>query len=117
MRTITSISHRLIELLRKQEFVKAYTELFSADAESIDPLNPRPGGLKGLSKLIQAEEQFLSKVKIHGIEISEAIHAGSYFSISLVMSFHLEGKERVIDEICVYKVDQGAIISQQFFIS
>ena len=116
MRTITSISDRLIELLRKQEFVKAYTELFNAEAESIDPLDPRPGGLKGLAQLIKKEELFLSKVQINNIEISEAIHAGNYFSISLFMSFRLEDKEGSVDELCVYKVEQGEIVSQQFFV-
>ncbi|MGY3211983.1 SnoaL-like domain-containing protein [Mucilaginibacter sp. HD30] len=116
MRTVRAISHRLIELLRKQEFVQAYNELFNAEAESIDPLNPRPGGLKGLLQLIKAEELFLSKVQIHTIEISEAIHAGNYFSISLFMRFHLEGEDRSIDELCVYKVKEGEIVSQQFFI-
>ena len=117
MQTITSISQNLIKLLRNQEFVKAYNDLFSEEAESIDPINPRPEPLKGLSKLIEAEKLFLSRVEIQSIDISEAIHAGNYFTIRLSMGFFIDGKERNIDELCVYKVSEGKIISQQFFVS
>jgi hypothetical protein len=117
MKTITSISQNLIELLRKLEFVKAYNDLFSEEAESIDPISPRPGPLKGLSKLIEVEKQFLSRAEIHSIDISEAIHAGNYFTIRLFMIFSIDSNKRNIDELCVYKVDQGKIISQQFFLS
>jgi hypothetical protein len=117
MLTTTSISQRLVELLRNREFVRAYTELFSSDAESIDPLSPRPGSLIGLPLLIQAEEQFLSKIRIRDLEISEAICAGSYFSLRLYMQFDLGDVERIIDEICVYQVNHGLIVKQQFFVS
>ncbi|WP_028295627.1 nuclear transport factor 2 family protein [Olivibacter sitiensis] len=117
MQTITSISRHLIQLLRNQQFVKAYEDLFSEDAESIDPINPRPEPLKGLSRLIEVEKLFLSKVEIYNIEISEAIHAENYFTIRFFIAFLIDGKKRNIDELCVYKVSQGKIISQQFFVS
>jgi len=117
MKTITAISQNLIELLRNLEFVKAYNDLFSEDAESIDPINPRPEPLRGLSKLIELEKQFLSRAEIHSVDISDAIHAGDYFTIRLFMIFSIDGNERNIDELCVYKVSEGKIISQQFFVS
>ncbi|SHL90827.1 SnoaL-like domain-containing protein [Mucilaginibacter sp. OK098] len=115
--TATSISQTLITLLRNQEFLKAYQDLFSEDAESIDPINPTPGPIKGLAKLIELEKQFLAKAKIRAITISEAIHSEAYFSIRLFMQFDINGKESSINELCVYKVNAGKIISQQFFIS
>lgn len=115
--TATSISQKLIGLLRNQEFLKAYHELFSEDAESIDPINAKMGTIKGLAKLIELEKQFLTRVKIRAIVISEAIHSGAYFSIRLFMNFDMDGKESSIDELCVYKINAGKIISQQFFIS
>ena len=117
MQPITSISDRLIYLLKNKEFVKALTELFSEDVVSIDPLNPAPGGIKGLGVLIERERDFLTKVSILNLDISEAIHAGNYFSISLFMNFIMNGRKMILDELCIYKVCEGKIISQQFFIA
>jgi hypothetical protein len=55
------------------------------------------------------EKQFLSKAKTNFIDISEVIHAGSYFTIRLFMEFSIDSKEN--------NVDEGKIISQQFFFS
>jgi hypothetical protein len=115
--TATSISQTLIRLLRNQEFLKAYHDLFSEDAESIDPINSKFGPIKGLAKLLELEKQFLAKAKIRAIEISDAVHSEAYFSIRLFMQFDIDGKEGSIDELCVYKVNASKIISQQFFIS
>jgi hypothetical protein len=117
MSGITIISKRLIELVREREFVKALQELFSTEAVSIDPTRPGAEPVKGLSKLIEMERHFLSRVYICDIEVSEAIHAGDYFAIRMFMNFIIEGKERRVDELCVYKVSQGKIVSQQFFIA
>jgi hypothetical protein len=114
MQTVTEISEILIELLREQEFLQAYKRLFSDDAESIDPLNPKESPIKGLDKLIDLETQFLSRATIHQVHISDAIQSGAYFSIQLVMHFSIGGEEKTIDELCVYKVRGTEIISQQF---
>ncbi len=117
MQQTTSISQTLIELLRKQQFLQAYTTLFSPEAISIDPLNAQNGPIKGLPKLIDLETKFLQTSTISHVKISEAIHSGNYFSIQLVMTFSIDGQQKKIDELCVYKVGNGKIISQQFFIS
>jgi anthranilate/para-aminobenzoate synthase component I len=116
MITITEIAHRLSSLCNEQRFVEAYTELFSEHAESIDP-NYKNEPLTGLANLIERERQFLSIVEIHDVKVSEALFAGDYFTVILSMDFTVKGKGRKkIEEICVYKVEYGKIISQQFFI-
>lgn len=116
MQPIASISNKLIELLRNQDFIGAYQDLFSDDAESFDPLNPHPSPLKGLAKLLEREKQFLSEVTILTLEVSDAIQAGNYFAIRLFMQFRLDEKEISIDELCIYKVADGKIVRQQFFV-
>lgn len=116
MQTVTSISENLIELLKKQEFIKAYEELFSQEAESIDPLYSASASLKGLTGLIEREKDFLMRAKINKVDVSEPIHYGAYFTFKLSMNFSIEGNAHNLEELCVYKVSQGKIISQQFFI-
>ncbi len=116
MKTPAEIAEKLKRLLTNLEFLEAYETLFSVDAESFDPLNPLPSPIKGLAGLIDREKEFLSRSKIHSLETSETIHSGSYFSFKLLMKFSIDGKELELDELCVYKVSQGLIVSQQFFI-
>jgi len=117
MNTIQEIANRLIDLVGRREFVQAYEELYSDDAKSIDPLNPDQEVLKGLTALIDREKDFLSRTDIHQIKVSEPIIAGNYFTVSLIMDFTLTDRGKMfVDELCVYKVADGKIISQQFFV-
>src|ERR1700744_5643718 len=118
MYTIQEIANLLKELVGEQKFVEAYQQLFSEDAESIDPQIPGGEPLKGLDILIKREEEFLSCVTIENISLSEPIIAGSYFTLSLKMSFDINGVgHRDVEEKCVYKVQDGKVISQQFFMN
>jgi len=115
MNAINEIANRLIALCTKLEFVEAYTELYAEDAVSIDP-NYKNEPLKGLANLIEREKQFLARVEIHEIKISEPIYAGSYFSVVISMDFTVNGQGRkMLEEICIYKIENGKIVSQQFF--
>jgi len=118
MYTIHEIANGLKEMLSERKFVEAYQMLFSEDAESIDPLNTSGQPLKGLTTLLQREEDFLSRIKtIEKISLSEPIIAGSYFTLSLKMSFEVQDQGPMeVEEICLYKVKNGKIVSQQFFI-
>ena len=116
MNTVPEIANRLSSLCSEHKFVEAYNELFLEHAESIDPIYKNVP-LKGLVNLIEREKQFLSANVIHELKLSEPIFAGSYFSIIISMSFTPNGGERKnMEELCVYKVENGKIISQQFFI-
>jgi hypothetical protein len=116
MNTIQEIANRLCSLCTEQKFVQAYAELFSEHAESTDPIyNNVP--LKGLPNLVEREKQFLSSTEIHEIKMSQPIFAGSYFSVIISMSFTPKGQEmKMMEELCVYKIQNGKIVSQQFFI-
>lgn len=118
MYTIHEIANLLKEMVSEQKFVEAYQLLFSEDAESIDPLNTSGRPLKGLTTLLEREKGFLSRVTaIQKISLSEPIIAGNYFTLSLKMSFEVQNQGHMeVDELCVYKVAEGKIVSQQFFI-
>jgi len=118
MFTIHEIANGLKEMLSEQKFVEAYKLLFSEDAESIDPLNTSGQPLKGLTTLLDREKDFLSRITaINKITLSDPIIAGSYFTMSLKMSFEVQDQGHMeVEEICLYKVKNGKIISQQFFI-
>jgi hypothetical protein len=116
MNTINEIASRLCSLCREHKFVDAYNELFSEHAESIDPIYKNEP-LKGLTNLIEREKGFLAATEVHELKTSDPIFAGSYFSVVISMSFTPNGGERKnMEELCVYKVENGKIVSQQFFL-
>ena len=117
MYTIHEIANRLTELVSQQKFVEAYEQLYADDAESTDPLNREQSLLKDLTKLVEREKDFLSRTEIHKITLSEPLVAGNYFVVGLSMDFTIKDQGKMlIEELCVYKVKDGKIISQQFFI-
>ncbi len=116
MNSIPEIAGRLASLCTDHQFVEAYSTLFSEHAVSIDPIYKNEP-LQGLSNLIEREKNFLAANTIHEVKLSEPIFAGNYFSIVLSMNFTTADQtKRAIEELCVYKVENGKIVSQQFFI-
>jgi hypothetical protein len=54
---------------------------------------------------------------VHNTRVSEPTIAGNYFTVNMSLDFTIKRKERkLIEELAVYKVDNGKIVSQQFFI-
>lgn len=116
MITTQEIASRLASLCSDHKFIEAYTELFAEDAVSIDPIyNNEP--LTGSHNLVERERQFLESTDVHDVKVSDAIFSGSYFSVVISLHFTPKGGEsKMVEEIAVYKVDKGKIVSQQFFI-
>jgi len=116
MFTINEIASRLASLCEQQQFLQAYEELFSDHAVSTDPINKNEP-IEGLPALIERERQFLALTEIHAVKVGEPSFAGNYFCVTLSMDFTPIGLDRrKIEELCVYKIENGKIISQQFFI-
>ncbi|HXS57732.1 MAG TPA: nuclear transport factor 2 family protein [Hanamia sp.] len=117
--TVPQIAHRLAELCNQGNFEQAQKELFDNDAVSIEP--EAGGGFeketKGLDAIIEKGKKFGSMVEeVHGCSASDPIVGGSSFAISLNMDTTMKGRERsTLSELCVYKVKDGKIISEQFF--
>jgi hypothetical protein len=116
MNPILKIATRLASLCSELKFIEVYIELYAGHAISIDPNNNNEP-IGGLDQLIEYEKRFLANVDIHEINVSKAIVAGSYFSLVFSMRFTVKRQaSKMVEEICVYKVEHGKIVSQQFFI-
>jgi hypothetical protein len=116
--TTKQTADRLVELGRQGKIEDILKELFSKDAVSIeanDMMGPKE--VKGLPAIIKKSEQFNSMVEeFHGARISDPVVSKDYFSISWWIDTTMKGQGRMqMDEICVYKVENGKIVSEQFF--
>jgi hypothetical protein len=116
--TTQQIADRLVQLCRKGDFETAQKELFGDNAVSIEPY-ASPAFVqetKGLKAIREKGEKWNSMVQeSHGITVSEPLLAGNSFACT--MRFQVTMKERGymdMTELCIYKVKDGKIISEEF---
>jgi hypothetical protein len=113
------IARRLSELCRQGQFEAAQKELFADDAVSIEPTaTPEfPKETKGLAAIIQKGHKFSEMVeKIHGCTLSDPLISGNAIAMTLALDVTMKGRGRTKqEELCVYEVKEGKIISEQFF--
>lgn len=115
----TTIAHRLVSLCKEGKYDQVYAELF--DPEKVQSIEPSGGQFEtvvGLDAIQQKGEEWNAMVEeVISSEISDPIVAENYFSLSMKVKVKLKGQSDVsqMDEICVYQVANGKIISEQFF--
>ena len=117
--TTQEIANRLVELCRAGEFKKAQQELFADDAVSIEPYaTPAfPKETKGLKAMYEKDDKWDAMVKeVHSLSVSEPLVAGNSIALILRMDVSMkeEGRRMNMNELCVYEVKDGKIISEQF---
>jgi limonene-1,2-epoxide hydrolase len=73
--------------------------------------------VKGLPAILEKGHQFGAMVEeVHANHVSDAVVAGSWFSVSMLLDVTMKGRGRVhMKEICVYRVHDGKITHEKFF--
>lgn len=116
--TTQEVADRLSQLFKENKWNEAQEELFSDDAQSIEP--PGSQGLetvKGLDAIKKKGEDFNNSVEeMHGGYVSEPLVAGRYIAVAMGMDVTMKGAGRMkMDEIALYEVKDGKIVKEQFF--
>ncbi len=115
--TNQEVANTLVNLLREGKFNDVYDELFHPDAEHIEPQSEHFSHVKGV-EAIKAKDTAMQEniAGVEGMEVGDAIVAKDYIAIPYKMTVKLkDGNKWSLDEIIVYKVDDGKIVSEQFF--
>jgi ketosteroid isomerase-like protein len=116
--TTQEIAQRFQELAQQGNWALIQEELFSDDAESIEPTHsPGLQSAKGKDALKQKGEMFNAMVEeMHGGWSSEPVVAGNHFAVAMGMDVTMKGQGRSkMDEIALYEVKDGKIVKEQFF--
>jgi ketosteroid isomerase-like protein len=117
--TTQEIAEKLTAYCREGKFEQTQKELFADDAVSIEPVASEmfEKETKGLQAIIEKGEKFESMVEAyHKLEVSEPIVASQSFAVVMRMDITMKGKGRMdMKELCLYKVKDGKIISEEFF--
>ena len=116
--TTKDVANRLHELFQENKWMEAQQELFSNDAESIEPKDsPGLQSVKGIDAIRKKGEDFNNMVEeMHGGWVSEPLVAGRYVVVAMGMDCTYKGMGRQkMDEIALYEVKDGKIVKEQFF--
>jgi limonene-1,2-epoxide hydrolase len=116
--TTKEIAERLVALCRQGQFETAQRELFSPEVISLEPYATATFAkeTKGLNALLEKGRQFTALIEqVHSITISDPLIAGSSFACAMRLDLTIKGPGRTtMDELCVYDVKDGKIVSEQF---
>ena len=115
--TTQEVADRLVALCRKGQVLEAQEELFAEEVISIEPTHAKNPVTNGKANVQAKGRQFASMIEErHSGSFSDPIVGGNYFSIVCKLDATLKEVGKVVwDEICVFGVKDGKVISEQFF--
>ena len=112
------VANRFYTLAQQGNWDGIQNELFVQNARSIEP--PHAQGISsvtGLDKIREKGKEWSAMIEeTHGGYCNEPQVAGSYFTCVMGADVTMKGRGRVkMDEVAVYEVKDGKIVSEQFF--
>ncbi|MEO0585897.1 MAG: nuclear transport factor 2 family protein [Bacteroidota bacterium] len=116
--TTEQIAARLHELVLQGDAETAYQELFSENAVAIEPKFAGFERVEGLDGIREKGQALLAGVaSINSREVSPAKVVGDqHIALGISLDAHLKNGDRMaFSEIALYEVQDGKIISEQFF--
>jgi len=116
--TTTEVASRFNELAKEEKWFEIQDELFSDNVRSIDPQDSSYFKYaEGKAAVRKKGEEFVEKVEAaHRRHTSEPIVAGNHFAVAREVDITVQGFGRIqINEVMLYEVKDGEIISEQFF--
>ena len=115
--TTQMVATRFNELAQQEKWFEIQDELFSDDVKSIDPPeSPYFGYAEGKAAVRKKGEDFVKRITAaHRRFTTAPIVAGKHFAVGREVDITVEGLGRIqINELMVYEVRNGQIISEQF---
>lgn len=114
---IQEIANKLVEHCRNGSWSAAHQELYSENAVSLEPAGAPNERTEGIDAITKKGEEFDKMVeKVHSISISEPLVADRFITFTTTMEADFVGMGKItMDEVSVYEVKDGKIVTEQFF--
>jgi len=116
--TTKEVADQFYALAQQGNWDKIQEDFFSKDAKSIEPAHAQGfGSVSGIDEIKKKGKQFEAMVEAtHGGYCNEPQVAGNYFVCAMGMDVTMKDQGRTkMDEIALYEVKDGKIVSEQFF--
>lgn len=112
------IANRFYELALTGNWEQIQNELFSSNAKSIEPQDAQGlPSVSGLDKIKEKGKQWEAMIEEnYGGSCSEPLVSTNHFTCVMSADVKMKGQDRMkMDEVAVYEVKGGKIVSEQFF--
>jgi len=112
------VANRLVQLCRNGKDIDAINELYDDNIVSIEPDgSPMAGKTIGKEAVLESTNRWHNSVEqLHSSRVSEPIVSGNFFACTMSFDATFKGQARnTMDELCVYEVNDGRIVTSQFF--
>lgn len=116
--TTSQIASRLHELIVAGDEEAAYQELFSKNAVAIEPKFPGFERVEGLDNIRKKSQTIISAIEtLNSRTVSKAVvHGDNHIAMNIAFDATMkDGSSFKLSEIALYEVQDGKIISEQFF--
>lgn len=116
--TMEQIAARFHELAQQEKWFVIQDEFFSEDVKSIDPVNsPYFGYAEGKTEVRRKGEEFVSRIEaLHHASTTAPLVCGNHFTVGRKLDITVRPHGRIqINQIMLYQVKDGHIVSEQFF--
>ena len=115
--TAEEVANRLVLLCREGKNVEAINELYDDKIVSHEPNGSPVREKVGKKAVLEATNQWINSVEeLHSAYISNPIVGGNFFACTMkVDATYKERGRNEMDEVCVFEVRDGKIVSEQFF--
>jgi hypothetical protein len=116
--TTQEVVARFIELAQQEKWFEIQDELFADNVKSTDPPHsPYFKYAEGKAAVRKKGEAFVSQIEAaHGTYTTQPVIGGNHFAVGRGVDLTVKGFGQVkIDQIMLYEVKDGQIISEQFF--
>ncbi len=116
--TTQQVADRMKELFNKNKWDELQDELFDENCVSIEPSNSTMlKSAQGLPAIKEKGRQFNDMIEdMHGGYVSDLLVGGNFISCAMGFDATMKVTGRInMEEIAMYEVKGGKIISEQFF--
>ena len=116
--TTQEVAVRFNELAQQEKWFDIQDEFFGENVKSIDPPNsPYFGYAEGKADVRKKGEDFVKRIEaLHRAYTSEPFVTGNHFAVVREIDITVQKHGRIqINQIMLYEVKNGRIISEQFF--
>lgn len=116
--TTHEVAARFHELAQQEQWFQIQEEFFTDDVKSIEPAgSPYMPNAEGKASVREKADDFVKRIEAaHQLYTSEPLVAGKHFAVRRKKDLTVQGLGRIqIDQIMLYEVREGKIISEQFF--
>jgi SnoaL-like domain len=116
--TTHEVAARFNELARQEKWFEIQDELFADNVKSVEPPNsPWFKNVEGKATVRKKGEDWVKRIEAaHRRYTTEPLVGGNHFAVGREVDITVQGLGRIqINQIMLYEVKDGQIVSEQFF--